>query len=193
MTANKPFNIIIAGVGGQGVITLTQIIAEAALIQGLDVKTSELHGLSQRGGSVETSIKIGKKVYSPLVARGAADLILGQEITEALRKIYYANSKTLLLANRLSVSYPNSPSEKRVVGELKRIFKRKGRIIEASKICKEELGKEVLSGVFLLSFAAHNKMLPLKPNSILKAINSFVPKKYLDINQKAFKLAKDYK
>jgi len=94
---NKPFNIIITGVGGQGVITLTQIIAEAALIEGKDVKTSELHGLSQKGGSVQTHIRFGKKVYSPLIAEGKADLILSLEIIEGLRKINYANSKTNFL------------------------------------------------------------------------------------------------
>ena len=70
------FNIIISGIGGQGIITLTRILAEAALLQGLDVKTSELHGLSQRGGSVETHIRFGRNIFSPLVRQGSADLII---------------------------------------------------------------------------------------------------------------------
>ena len=66
---NNNFNIIIAGVGGQGLITVTQILAEAALIEGYDVKTSELHGLSQRGGSVETYIRFGKEIYAHLLTK----------------------------------------------------------------------------------------------------------------------------
>jgi indolepyruvate ferredoxin oxidoreductase beta subunit len=70
----KGFNIILAGVGGQGIITLTRILAEAALIEKKEVRTSELHGLSQRGGSVETHIRFGKEIYSPLVRRGGVKL-----------------------------------------------------------------------------------------------------------------------
>ena len=69
--------MIIVGTGGQGLITLLQILAEAALIEGYDVKTSELHGLSQRGGSVEVHIRFGKEIYSPLIFPGKANLILG--------------------------------------------------------------------------------------------------------------------
>jgi len=69
-------NIIICGLGGQGVITLTRILANAALLDNYDVKTSELHGLSQRGGSVETHVRFGKKIYSPLIMPGQAYLII---------------------------------------------------------------------------------------------------------------------
>ena len=72
----KPFNIVIAGTGGQGIITLISIINEAIFIDGYDIKSSELHGLSQRGGGVEAFIRFGKKVYSPLFSFGKADLVL---------------------------------------------------------------------------------------------------------------------
>lgn len=81
----KNFNIILVGVGGQGIITLTRILAQAALIERYDVKTSELHGLSQRGGSVEAHVRFGAKIYSPLVKRAGADLIISLEIQETLR------------------------------------------------------------------------------------------------------------
>jgi len=77
---NKTFNIIISGVGGQGVITLLSLIDEASFIEGYDVKSSELHGLSQRGGSVEAHIRFGKKVYSPLISLGSADLVISLEM-----------------------------------------------------------------------------------------------------------------
>lgn len=182
------FNIIIAGVGGQGLITLTKIIAEAVMAEGLDVKTSELHGLSQKGGSVETHIRFGKKVDSPLIAEGSANLVLSLEIVEGLRKLHYANKNTKFLINRYSLPYEESPSNKKIEQIIDEEIEGEKHIIEASKICKEELGKEVLSGIYLLSYAVNNDLIPLKPKSILKAINNLVPKKYLALNKKAFNL-----
>lgn len=183
---NNNFNIVITGVGGQGVITLTQIIAEAALVEGLDVRTSELHGLSQRGGSVETHIRMGQKVYSPLVV--TADLVLSLEMLEALRKIHYADSKTVFLINKNYLSYPSSPKEEKVIRDLELIKKK--HIVGASEICRDKLGKEVLSGVYLLSFAVHNNLIPLKPQSVLRAIKKTMSPRYVSINEKAFNLAK---
>lgn len=187
---NRTFNVVISGTGGQGLITLLQIIAEAALVEGLDVKTSELHGLSQRGGAVETHIRFGEKVYSPLVASGSADLILGLETLESLRAFSYANSKTIFLVNKFTLPFIGGPKEKEILGKLNKLVKGRKHIIPAAEICKEELGKEVVSGVYLLGYAAYNKLIPLKPASILKAITKVVPKKHLDLNKKAFELAK---
>jgi len=186
----KNFNIVISGTGGQGLITLTIIIAEAALIEGYDVKTSELHGLSQRGGSVQTHIRFGSKVYSPLVSFGGANLILGLEISETLRNIHYASPETIILADKVQLFYPGSLSEEKVITKLNSLFKGKKHLISASEICKKELGKEVVSGIYLLSYAVHKKLIPLKPSSVLKAISKIVPEKYLELNQKAFELAK---
>lgn len=186
----KTFNIIISGVGGQGLITLTQIIAEAAVIEGYDVKTSELHGLSQRGGSIRTHIRFGDKVYSPLISSGRADLILGLEITELLRNLDYANPKTIVLANEYQLFCPGSLKADEVVRKIKLLFRGKKHFVPASEICEKELNKEVVSGIYLLSYASHKKLIPLKPISILKAISNTVPKKYLDLNKKAFNLAR---
>ena len=82
---HKTFNIILSGVGGQGIITLLQILAEAAFVEKYDVKTSELHGLSQRGGSVVAHLRFGEKIFSPLIKATEADLILSLEISEAVR------------------------------------------------------------------------------------------------------------
>ena len=79
--------MVIVGVGGQGLITLLQVISEAAISEGYDIKTSELHGLSQRGGSVEVHIRFGKKIYTPLVAKGKADAAISARIT-ALNGFY---------------------------------------------------------------------------------------------------------
>ncbi|PIP23605.1 MAG: indolepyruvate oxidoreductase [Candidatus Nealsonbacteria bacterium CG_4_10_14_0_2_um_filter_38_17] len=186
----KDFNILINGVGGQGLITLLKIISEAATIEGYDIRTSELHGLSQRGGSVEVHIRFGKEVYTPLVPQSKADLILSLETQEALNGIYYASPKTVFLANKYQT--PTFAKDLKVEEILKNLEKVSKNIflIPASDICQKELGTDVVSGVYLLGYAVLKKFLPLKPGSILEAMKKVVPEKYLDLNQKTIELVK---
>ena len=187
----REFNIVIVGTGGQGLITLLQIIAEAAVTEGYDVKTSESHGLSQRGGSVEVHIRFGKKIYSPLVPQGEADLILGLEMQECLNAVHFSNSKTTFLINKYIVPIPlqKSVPEKIILENLKK-FTGNIILIPAAEICQKEFGTNVVSGIYLLSFASFKNLIPLKSNSIIKAVKKIVPKKYFELNQKTFELAK---
>ncbi len=189
----KEFNIILAGVGGQGIITLTRILSEAALIEGLDIKTSELHGLSQRGGSVETHVRFGKEIHSPLVRQAGADLVISLEAQETLNTCYYGSKKqTVFLVNdfiKPILDAKKTFSSKEISRELKK-FSKKVIFVPASKIAKEELGNEVLTGIYLLGYAVFKKLIPLKPSSILEAISGIVPEKYFDLNKKAFNLTK---
>ena len=82
-------NIIIAGVGGQGIILASKVIAQCAFVEGFDVKENELHGMAQREGSVISHVRFGKEVYSPLISRQQADFIIGMEELEGLRYIHY--------------------------------------------------------------------------------------------------------
>lgn len=184
--------MVITGVGGQGLITLLQIIAEAALLEGNEVRTSELHGLSQRGGSVEVHIRFGKKIYSPMIAAGQTDLVLGLEMQEALRGIYYANPGTKFLINQFIQPIPlvKNLGEEEISENLKKISKNVN-IVPADKICQEKLGNSVVSGVYLLSLAAFKKLIPLNPNSIKNAIKKIIPEKFLELNLKAFQLVQD--
>ena len=186
----KTFNIVIAGAGGQGLITLTNIISNAALAEGYDVKTSELHGLSQRGGSVETYVRFGKKVYSPLISLTKADLIIGLEATEALRNIAYANKDTILITNKYFFPYLGGPSKEEVVKKIDAFFPGKKHIIPASEVCEKKLNNNVVSGVYLLGWAVSKGIIPLKEESIIKSISEIIPEKYRDLNIKAFKLAR---
>ena len=187
----EQFNIVIVGTGGQGLITLLQIISEATLAEGYDIRTSELHGLSQRGGSVEVHIRFGKKIYSPLVMRGKADLVLGLEMQEILNGIYFANPKTKFLINQfiIPISLKKPLSENEILNQLKKISKNIT-IMPADKICQEKLGNSVVSGIYLISFATFKNLIPLKPESIQKAIKKIIPEKFLELNLKAFNLAK---
>lgn len=200
----KEFNMIIAGTGGQGLITLLQIIAEAAFFEGNEVRTSELHGLAQRGGSVEVHIRFGQKIYSPLVSQEKADLILSLEMQESLKPVYFAGSKTKFLLNKYIVPLPlqKNFSENEILEIIKKISKPKSRknyflprndnvfLIPAAEICQKNLGTNVVAGVYLISLAVFKNLIPLKSESIFKAIKKIIPKKYLELNLKAFQLAK---
>jgi indolepyruvate ferredoxin oxidoreductase, beta subunit len=185
------FNIVISGTGGQGLITLLQILAEAALLEGHDVKTSELHGLSQRGGSVEAYVRFGKKVFSPLIAVADANLILGLELLEGLRMIRYANAKTIFLVNKYVFPFSGGLPEEEILSKID-LIKNEKHIIPASKICQEELGAEVVSGTYLLGYAISKNLIPLKRESVLEAISKVVPEKHFELNKKAFELAGKY-
>ena len=187
----KDFNMIVVGTGGQGQITLLQIVARAALEEGYDVKTSELHGLSQRGGSVEVHLRFGRKIYSPLIPQGEADLILGLEMQECLNAVHFSNSKTTFLINKyiVPISLQKAIPEEEILKNLKKITKNII-LISAAEICQKEFGTNVVSGIYLLGFASFKNLIPLKSNSIIKAVKKIVPKKYFELNQKTFELAK---
>jgi len=185
------FNMIIVGTGGQGQITLLQILAEAAFLEGKEIKTSELHGLSQRGGSVEVHIRFGKEIYSPLISQEKADLILGLEMQEALRAYSFASPKTTFLVNKEIVPIPlvKNLTGEEVLKNLKKISKNVI-LVPAADICQKELGNRVVVGIYLISLASFKNLIPLKPTSILKAIKKIIPEKYLELNLKTFDLAK---
>lgn len=188
---NKNFNLIITGVGGQGIITLLSLIDEAAFIEGYDIKSSELHGLSQRGGSVLAHIRFGKKVYSPLVEQGQADLIIGLELLEGLRALSFSNKETNVLINKYSLPILGGLPMEKIIKRLEENTNKKLHLIPASDICKEKLGKEVVSTIYLLGYAVYKNLIPLKEESVLKAIENIIPKKYQELNIKAFQLAKE--
>jgi len=98
------FNIVIAGVGGQGVLMASKVLAESALAGGMDAKQNEVHGMAQRGGSVISFVRIGKKVYSPVVTPGTADLLISFEPLEALRYVHYLKPGGLLVYNTVTIN-----------------------------------------------------------------------------------------
>jgi indolepyruvate ferredoxin oxidoreductase, beta subunit len=189
----KTFGVVIVGTGGQGLITLLEILSDAAVKQGLDAKTSELHGLSQRGGSVEVHIKFGKQVFSPLVGAKKADLIVGLEMQECLKAAYFASPATKFLINKLAVVIPGKTplTEEEIVKDLKK-YTKNIEMIDANGICAKELGTPVVSGIFLLCLAAFKKMIPLEPETILAGIKDSVAPKHLELNIKTWELAKKF-
>lgn len=181
--------------GGQGLITLLKILAETAKIENLDFASSELHGLAQRGGSVEVHIRFGKEIYSPLVKQGGADLIISLEAQESLKACYFASKekKTIFLVNEFFspiLGTEKKFSENDILKILEK-FSQKAILIKAFEICKKELGTEVVAGIYLLGYAILKGILPLKEESAILAIKKIVPQAFLDLNLKAFNLAKE--
>jgi len=179
------FNIIIAGYGGQGVLTLADIIARAAFIEGYDIKQAELHGLAQRGGSLQIHVRFGKKVFSPLVEKGKADLIISLDALESLRASNYANKNTNMVTNK-KIFRINEDVEK-ILSKLKNY----GEVyaVDADKIVEEMTGNVTSVNIFLLGFAVLKKLLPLKKENVLKAMEEKIRPEFLAENREVFKRA----
>ncbi len=193
----KEFNVVVVGVGGQGILTVAGVISEAALKQGYDVKMSELHGLSQRFGSVPCQIRFGEKIYSSLVKAGNADLIIALEPLEALRAARFASKdKTVFIINThkvvpasVTVSGEKYP-EIEEIKELLKGFSKETIDINATKIAEKEAGTTVVSNIYMLGIASARGLIPLKEDIILESIKSSVPEKHFEMNKKIFEMAK---
>jgi indolepyruvate ferredoxin oxidoreductase beta subunit len=197
----KEFNTVITGVGGQGVVTLANIIAEAALLAGYDVKTSELHGLAQRGGSIPCHVRFGDVIYSPLVLEGEANLVIGLEPLEALRACYYGSKehKTVFLIDNYRIvplSVPilkeKYPSMEEVIDTLKD-FSAKVIVLNASDAVKKETGSTVTTNIYLLGYASSKSLIPLEKKFFIEAIEETVPERYIEMNKKIFELGARFK
>jgi indolepyruvate ferredoxin oxidoreductase, beta subunit len=188
MNQINQFNMLIVGTGGQGQITLLQVLAEAALTENLDFRSSELHGLSQRGGSVEVHIRFGREIHSPMVSPGKVDFILGLEAQEGLAALNFAGHETKLLVNQYVIPFQGGLAEKDAYSYLEKAG-RNVFLSPASEICRKELATDVVAGIYLISLAAFNKLIPLKPSSIQAALKKIIPEKFLELNLKAFNLA----
>lgn len=193
----KEFNVVVIGVGGQGLLTLAGIISEAALKQDYDIKMSELHGLSQRGGSVPCQIRFGEKIYSSLIKPGYADLIIALEPLEALRAAKFSSSKKTTIIMNTHKTPPVSvlvvgekyPSVKDVKKRLKS-FTKKIIDVDATDKAIKETGTPVTANIYMLGIVNARNLIPIKREILLEAIKENVPPKYFEMNKKIFELAK---
>lgn len=180
-------NVLIVGVGGQGVLLASEILCEVAKALGLDAKKSEVHGMSQRGGVVTSHVRFGKKIFSPLIPLGEADIILAFEIAEGLRWVHYLKPGGTLIASDQKlvppitttgkVSYPEN-----VEGRIKARVPNT-RIIPAYDIAKT-LGNVRLVNTVLLGVLSRG--VGLEKEKWLQVIERMAPKGTGEINKKAF-------
>jgi len=193
----KAFNMVLAGVGGQGILLAAEILGTAAIKERLDVRVSEVHGMAQRGGAVVSMVRIGENVLSPLVLDGNADVILGFEPMETLRNAKYASEKTLIIMGDEQISPPaltlrgeSYPRIDEILEKLKR-FSKNVIMVEALRLAKEA-GSSLVQNVVLLGALIATGKTPIKKESLVEALKELVPAKYLDINMKAFELGYQY-
>jgi len=185
------YNILISGVGGQGVLLTSKIIAEAALLQGLDVKQSEVHGMAQRGGSVLSQVRFGKKVFSPIVGEGEADLLIGFEPLETARYLHFLKDGGAVIYNTRPIgTIGASIAVEKYPADIDDVIKSRIKTIrpfDGTQLAVTVGDKRTLNLVML---GAALKFIPLEESIIIEAIVNTVPKKVLEINQKAFAAGK---
>ncbi len=181
-------NIMIVGVGGQGTLLASRILGNTVINEGYDVKVSEVHGMSQRGGSVVTYVKYGEKVYSPIVDRGEADVILAFELLEAYRALPYLKKGGKIIINNQQIdpmpvitgaaSYPENIGEK--ISDMCDTT-----IVDALSLAKEA-GNIKAVNVVLIGVMARSSDIPYE--KWVETIKTTVPEKFLEVNLRAFEL-----
>ncbi len=187
----KSFDLLLAGVGGQGIIFAGQIIMEAALQEGFRVYGFEMHGMARRGGAVATHIRFGKEVYSPLVPLGKGQLLAAFEPTEALRHVHFLSDGATVILNTAPVipvsvsagegTYPSIEEIKGTIGKYSENI-----ITLDATIIACEVGNSVTMNVVMLGALCSSGTLPIQKDVLSKVIERRTPERLLDINLKAF-------
>lgn len=185
-------SIQIVGVGGQGILTASKILANAALAEGLNVVMSEVHGMAQRGGVVESSVRIGD-VYSPIIGDGKADVILSFEPVEAYRALDKANENTKIVTNivpivpfTVTIGQGKYPPVDMLVEQMKKVTPHVY-TFDAFALAREA-GTERAANVVMLGALSALDIIPISPEKMKEMVGFTVPAKYRDANMKAFDL-----
>ena len=188
----KTKNIMIVGVGGQGSLLASKLLGHLLMSEGYDVKVSEVHGMSQRGGSVVTYVRYGDKVYSPVIDKGEADFIVSFEALEAARWISYLKRDGVIVTNTQQIDpmpvitgameYPED-----IIGKLKAA----GAQVDALDCLKlaEEAGSSKAVNVVLLGRLSH--YFGIEEEKWMNSLEAIVPSRFLEMNKKAFVLGKN--
>lgn len=192
---NKVTSVLLSGVGGQGILLASELICDVLVAGGFDVKKNEIHGMSQRGGSVTSHIRFGEEVASPVIPAGEADYLLGFEKLEGYRYLYMLKEDGVLIMNDYEL-VPSSMVQKKVSlypGDLSERIDAGGRQatwIDAQKIA-EKLGNARVANIVLvgamarkLQISALNK--PAGETAWLDALQARVKPRYVEINKQAF-------
>ncbi len=180
-------SIILVGVGGQGAILVSKVLTKGLIKAGYDVKMSEVHGMSQRGGSVSTQVRFGEKVYSPIIGKGQADILVSFEKMEAVRYADFLKPDGTAVINDYKIVPMNVAAGEEaypdvIIEEMQGAFKTV--VLDAAKIALE-LGNSRCMNIVL--FGAMVKALKLDGIDWEEALKETLPAKIVDINLKAFK------
>jgi indolepyruvate ferredoxin oxidoreductase, beta subunit len=189
--SEKVTNILLVGVGGQGILLAAEILSETCMLAGFDVKKSEIHGMSQRGGSVVSHVRYGKEVFSPTVPEGEGDILFGFELMESYRSLPLLRPGATVVANDLCIAppsvlmgqeqYPADLSEK-----IKQLFP--DFILVDGQQLAIDAGNARAANTVLLG--AVSKRMNIEEKYWLESIERMVPKKALEVNLKAFQVGR---
>ena len=184
-----------SGVGGQGVVVLSDIFCEAALISGFDVAKAEVHGMAQRGGSIVAHARVGDKVQSPLIERGMADVVLGFEILETARVLYMLKQEGKVVLNTKFMPPSSESKSAKPVNQaqlLDMIRNRGARVYEINAMnMAEKLGHLLVVNTILLGALSALPENPIKKESFEEAISKSFKEKFIKINLQAFELGRE--
>jgi indolepyruvate ferredoxin oxidoreductase beta subunit len=189
----KEFNILITGVGGQGVILMSELLGRAAVADNLRVRGSEILGMAVRGGSVTSAIRIGDEVYGPLIPTGKCNALIGMEPSEALRNIAHLSKSSIVLVNTaVTVPFTVSIGESKYPGVeeiISQLGKASSRIVQldAAKTA-QEAGSRLTTNIVMLGALFGTGQLPIKIDTIKETIRERFPAKLAPVNIRAFDL-----
>ncbi|MEA2076346.1 MAG: indolepyruvate ferredoxin oxidoreductase subunit beta [Euryarchaeota archaeon] len=185
-------DIVVVGVGGQGVILISNVIGKAALKAGLSVRGAETHGMAQRGGSVMNHIRLGCE-FGPLVPAGSADILLALEPAEALRYGHYLSRDGVALVNTYPVlpttvttGKAKYPPLDEILAPLQEIC-RDVKTLDATKLAATAGNSQTMNVVML---GALSKYIPLREEILIESLSDSIKAKYLEVNRRAFELGK---
>lgn len=186
-------SVMIVGVGGQGSLLASKLLGRVLLDEGYDVKVSEVHGMSQRGGSVVTYVRYGEKVYSPIIDKGEADFIISFELLEAARWTEYLKTDGTIVVNNQQIDpMPVITGAMEYPKDLAAKMKAAGfnvDVVDALDIALKA-GNPKASNIVLMG--AFSKYLPEIPYEVWqKGIEACVPAKFLELNKKAFDIGRE--
>jgi indolepyruvate ferredoxin oxidoreductase beta subunit len=182
-------NVLIVGVGGQGVLLASRILSRVLTIEGFDVKVSEVHGMAQRGGSVHSMVRYGEKIYSPLIPQGEADYILSFELLETLRWVSYTRSTAKLIVNEqridpLPVAIGQQEYPHDVIERLRTVSPDLT-VVQAQRLALEAGNVRTVNLVLLGGLAREMPFVKETWNGVIRAS---VPPKTVDVNLRAFQM-----
>ncbi len=181
-------NIMIVGVGGQGTLLASRVLGNTVINEGYDVKVSEVHGMSQRGGSVVTYVKYGEKVYSPIIDRGEADIILAFENLEAFRALPYLKKGGKMIVNNQQID--PMPVITGAAKYPENILEKIESKVDVTKVDATTLAASAgnIKAVNIVLIGVMAKSTDIEYEKWINTIKETVPAKFVDINIKAFDL-----
>jgi indolepyruvate ferredoxin oxidoreductase beta subunit len=181
-------NVFLAGVGGQGILLASEVLCEAFLLSGYDVKKSEVHGMAQRGGAVTTHLRFGKKVYSPLIEPGTADLLVAFEKMEALRFAHYLSAGGAALVNAQEILPPSvSTGKERYPSRIEERLREFTPNLFVVDALAAALSLHEVRAVNIVMVGAASHFLPLAEEIYVEALRATLPAKIVEVNVRAFR------